>query len=72
MGQIFQVSSLPTITSTGKDLASYSYFESTIQNVAGLFVQIDPRTEESLKVGCFIYSLKFAHILISFIEFLSI
>ncbi|KAL3994956.1 hypothetical protein ACH3XW_23830 [Acanthocheilonema viteae] len=44
------VSSLPTITSTGKDLASYPYFENTIQLVAGLFVQIDPRTEESLKV----------------------
>ncbi|VDK85075.1 unnamed protein product [Litomosoides sigmodontis] len=43
------VSSLPTITSTGKDLASYSYFENTIQLVAGLFIQIDPRTEESLK-----------------------
>lgn len=44
------ISSLPTITSTGKDLVSYSYFENTIQRVAGLFVQIDPRTEESLKV----------------------
>ncbi|VBB27364.1 unnamed protein product [Acanthocheilonema viteae] len=32
------VSSLPTITSTGKDLASYPYFENTIQLVAGLFV----------------------------------
>ncbi|MCP9263770.1 Protein cip2a-like protein [Dirofilaria immitis] len=44
------ISSAPTITSTGKDLASYSYFENTIQLVAGLFVQIDPRTEESIKV----------------------
>uniref|UniRef100_A0AAF5Q257 Protein CIP2A n=1 Tax=Wuchereria bancrofti TaxID=6293 RepID=A0AAF5Q257_WUCBA len=44
------ISSLPTITSTGKDLVSYSYFENTIQLVAGLFVQIDPRTEESFKV----------------------
>ncbi|CAG9535336.1 unnamed protein product [Cercopithifilaria johnstoni] len=44
------VSSFPTITSTGKDLTSYSYFENTIQLVAGLFVQIDPRTEESLKI----------------------
>ncbi|EFO27564.2 hypothetical protein LOAG_00913 [Loa loa] len=44
------VSSFPTVTSAGKDLASYSYFENTIQLVAGLFVQIDPCTEESLKV----------------------
>uniref|UniRef100_A0A158Q819 Protein CIP2A n=1 Tax=Elaeophora elaphi TaxID=1147741 RepID=A0A158Q819_9BILA len=44
------VSSPPTITSAGKDLISYSYFENTIQLVAGLFVQLDPRTEESFKV----------------------
>ncbi|VDN02516.1 unnamed protein product [Thelazia callipaeda] len=44
------VSSSLTLTSTGKDLASYSYFEKTIQLVATLLIQIDPRTEESFKV----------------------
>lgn len=45
-----QVSSTPAITSTGKNLTSYSYFDHTMQLVANLLVQIDPRTEESLKV----------------------
>lgn len=44
------VSSVPVITSTGKDLTSYPYFEHTIQLLAGLFAQLDPCTEESLKV----------------------
>ncbi|VDN19209.1 unnamed protein product [Gongylonema pulchrum] len=50
IGRKLQVHSIPAITSTGKNLASYSYFEQSIQLVANLLVQIDPRTEESLKV----------------------
>lgn len=41
---------MPVITSTGKDLINYSYFERSIQMVAALIVQLDARSEESLKV----------------------
>uniref|UniRef100_F1L155 Protein CIP2A n=1 Tax=Ascaris suum TaxID=6253 RepID=F1L155_ASCSU len=44
------VSSVPVITSTGKDLINYSYFERSIQMVAALIVQLDARSEESLKI----------------------
>ncbi|VDK18457.1 unnamed protein product, partial [Anisakis simplex] len=44
------VSSTPVITSTGKDLINYSYFERSIQALASLFIQLDPRSEESLKI----------------------
>ncbi|VDD92387.1 unnamed protein product [Enterobius vermicularis] len=44
------VSSTPAITTTGKDLINYSYFENSIQSVAGLLAQMDSRSEESLKI----------------------
>lgn len=44
------VSSTPVITSTGKDLINYPYFERSMQLVAGLLSQIDCRSEESLKI----------------------
>uniref|UniRef100_A0A0N5A856 Protein CIP2A n=1 Tax=Syphacia muris TaxID=451379 RepID=A0A0N5A856_9BILA len=44
------VSSTPVITSTGKYLVSYPYFEKSIQMVARLLGQIDHRTEESMKI----------------------
>ncbi|KHN75532.1 Protein CIP2A [Toxocara canis] len=44
------VSSVPVITSTGKDLINYSYFERSVQMVAALIVQLDARSEESLKI----------------------
>uniref|UniRef100_A0A1I7XTX0 Cell differentiation protein rcd1 n=1 Tax=Heterorhabditis bacteriophora TaxID=37862 RepID=A0A1I7XTX0_HETBA len=44
------VSSIPVITSTGKDVMNYSFFDRCIQQTAELLVVLDPRLEESVKV----------------------
>ncbi|VDN53332.1 unnamed protein product [Dracunculus medinensis] len=44
------VSSTPQITAMGKDLTSYSFFQHSIEMLAGLFVKMDPKSEESLKI----------------------
>ncbi|TMS35543.1 hypothetical protein L596_002925 [Steinernema carpocapsae] len=38
------------LTTTGKDLATLSFFQRSIQKVANLFLHLDARTEESLKI----------------------
>ncbi|PAV59347.1 hypothetical protein WR25_21391 isoform E [Diploscapter pachys] len=44
------ISSVPVITSTGKDIMSYSFFPRCIQQTAELLVALDPRLEESTKI----------------------
>ncbi|KAK5975713.1 Protein CIP2A [Trichostrongylus colubriformis] len=44
------ISSVPVITSTGKDVMNYSFFNRCIQQTAELLVTLDPRLEETLKV----------------------
>ncbi|KAK6054931.1 hypothetical protein COOONC_07565, partial [Cooperia oncophora] len=43
------VSSIPVITSTGKDVMNYPFFKRCIQQTAELLVTLDPRFEETLK-----------------------
>uniref|UniRef100_A0A7I4Y4Q1 Protein CIP2A n=1 Tax=Haemonchus contortus TaxID=6289 RepID=A0A7I4Y4Q1_HAECO len=44
------VSSVPVITSTGKDVMNYPFFNRCIQQTAELLITLDPRLEETLKV----------------------
>lgn len=44
------ISSVPVITSTGKDVMNYSFFNRCIQQTAELLVVLDPRLEETVKV----------------------
>ncbi|KAJ1364285.1 hypothetical protein KIN20_024343, partial [Parelaphostrongylus tenuis] len=44
------ISSTPVITSTGKDIMNYTFFNRCIQQTAELLVILDPRLEETLKV----------------------
>ncbi|KAK6733060.1 hypothetical protein RB195_017056 [Necator americanus] len=44
------ISSVPVITSTGKDVMNYSFFNRCIQQTAELFVILDPRLEETVKI----------------------
>lgn len=45
-----KISSVPVITSTGKDVMNYSFFNRCIQQTAELLVVLDPRLEETVKV----------------------
>ncbi|KAE9419544.1 hypothetical protein Angca_006612 [Angiostrongylus cantonensis] len=44
------ISSTPVITSTGKDVMNYSFFNRCVQQTAELLVTLDPRLEETAKV----------------------
>ncbi|KAL6733370.1 hypothetical protein Aduo_004020 [Ancylostoma duodenale] len=44
------ISSVPVITSTGKDVMNYSFFNRCVQQTAELLVVLDPRLEETVKV----------------------
>lgn len=46
----FKISSVPVITSTGKDVMNYSFFNRCVQQTAELLVVLDPRLEETVKV----------------------